>query len=176
MKTATEYRAAAAASDASIIESRERCDTDGFVSTHCSGLSSRLSRVKADIVDAGGVSDFLGLFEGDRRVKARVITNTFDGYRVVRSWLMDESETALIEARGKKFLPTGAKSRILKGLGLVERWETAPAWATYGGSGTGFSGLSSVYIKTYRTGDKWGMDATLAEEDSPTKDPKKKYS
>ena len=71
----------------------------------------------------------------------------------------------MIARRGKKFLPTGKRSRILKELGLAERAELAPAWVCLSGSGTGLAGAMSVGIATFRTGDKWGGDAKLINEE-----------
>ena len=103
----------------------DRCEsesTDGFcqcrdISQFCSGLNGRLERVplrrRWDIQDAGGKSEFWGLYEGDRRVKAKQGRGQFRSH-----WLLHEDETALIAARGKVFLPTGSRSRVLKQLGL----------------------------------------------------------
>lgn len=159
-KTADDYRKEADAADKRARDSFERCDTDGFLSQWASGLSARLARRKAEILDNGGKATFTGLYEGDRRVKAKCLKGKFGWY-----WLLHESEKELIAKRGKPFLPTGKNSRVLKGLGLKERDELAPAWADYGGGGTGLAGATSVSIWNYRSGDKWGMDAELVKED-----------
>lgn len=154
MTTAIEYREDAKRHFSAAIESFERCDTDGFVSQHCSDLNGRLANARAKIVEDGHRAVFVGLYEGERRVLAKLIDTKFG-----RAWLLDESETGLIARRGKKFLPHGARSRVLKDLGLNEAKELAPAWASFGGSGYGFSGLGSVTIDIYRTGDTFGADA-----------------
>lgn len=153
---AQQHREKAAAHFAKEQESFDRCDTDGFVSQFCDNLNGRLHNVRASIAENGGRANFVGLYEGDRRVKARLIETKF-GY----SWLLHDSEEFLINLRGKVFLPTGGKSRVLKSLGLCERAETDLANACHAGSGCGLSGLSTVRIKTYRTGDKWGGDTQL---------------
>ena len=150
----TDYRSKAKQHFEAAAESFERCDTDGFVSQFCSTLNGHLSNAKARIQEQGGVSSFVGLYEGERRVLAKGITTQYG-----ESWLLDDSETDLIARRGKKFLPTGWNSRILKSLGLTQEYEMAPAWATIGGSGNGFSGLASAHVVVFRTGDKWGSDA-----------------
>lgn len=157
--SAEEYRESAARKTRDAAESFERCDTDGFVSQWASGISADLDRAKAALIEAGKVSRFIGLYEGDRRVKAKLISTRFG-----TSWLLHEDEAELIRARGKPFLPTGRNSRILKSLNLAERWEYAPAWATLGGgSGTGLGGATGVRVIVFRTGDKWGGDAELEE-------------
>ena len=154
MTTATDFRKTAATLETRAAESFERCDTDGFLSQWGNDITARLNRVKADITDEGKTAIFTGLFEGDRRVKAKMITTKFG-----TAWLLDDEETALIEQRGKKFLPCNKNSRILKGLGLRMADERAPAWACLGGEGTGLAGCASVRVVVFRTGDKWGGDA-----------------
>lgn len=166
-RTAETERAKAAQCLANQQESRDRCDTDGFVSQHCLGLGAEKHSLQADILDNGGEWGFIGLYAGDRRVKAKVIShkNPFS-HQWESSWLLHTDEVALIAARGKKFLPafTSGRSRVLKGLGLVESYENAPAAAKLHGHGTGLSGLSSVTVIAVRTGDEWGQDATRVPE------------
>lgn len=157
-KSANEYRNEQARHIQEEHDSFERCDTDGFISQHCSSLNGRLAGVRADIIENDGKSIFVGLYQGDRRVVAKIIETKFGS-----AWLLDDSEAEIINSRGKKFLPTGSKSRVLSALGLKERKELAPAWACHSGEGRGFSGLSSVRISVYRTGDKWGSDSVLVE-------------
>ena len=137
-------------------ESFERCDTDGCYSQFASNLMGRLEQAKARLEDAGRVAEFDGLYQGDRRVKAKEGHGQFGSY-----WMLHEDEAELIAARGKRFLPTGKRSRILKQLGLTERTEVAPAWACHSGGGNGFAGMLTVRVVTFRTGDKWGQDAKL---------------
>jgi len=148
-KTAAELRADAQEARERAAESFERCDTDGFVSQWADGLTAALQDTRADITEAGGLAEFAGLYEGDRRVRARVIGTKY-GY----CWLLDAAEA---ERFGRKFVPTGKRSRIQKEKGLREARELAPAWAALDGRGTGLSG--SVWVSTFRTGCKWGSDA-----------------
>ena len=152
--TSAELRESAAVREQRAADSFERCDTDGFVSQWASGITARLDRTKADLIDAGKMGEFTGLFEGDRRVKAKIIETKFGS-----SWLLSDDETDLIARRGKKFLPVGKRSRILKELALTERLELAPAWACLDGSGTGLASAMSVHVAIFRTGCKWGSDA-----------------
>jgi len=132
---------------------------DGFISQWAAGVTSRLNSEKAAIAANGGVAEFAGLFEGDRRVKAKIITTKFGN-----CWLLHDDEVDLIARRGKPFLPTGKNSRVHKDLGLRQGVETAPAAAALSGSGRGLSGAASVHVSTFRTGCKWGSDATAIKE------------
>jgi len=141
-------------------ESFERCDTDGFVSQWCLGLTARECDERARICEEGGTASFTGLYEGMRRVRAKRIDTPFG-----TSWLLDDSEAGIISRRGKPYLPTGRTSRVLARLGLQERYERAPAWARLDSprGARGLSGLSSAFVRVYRTGDEWGSDALLEE-------------
>ena len=134
-------------------ESFDRCDTDGFLSQWASDISARKYRLQATIERNGGLSDFWGLYVGDRRVAAKII-----GTQYGVCWLLRDDEA---DHYGRRFIPTGKRSRIQKRLGLSERKESAPAAATIKGSGTGLAGAASCYVSTYRTGDEWGQDALL---------------
>lgn len=160
MKTAAEYREEAKAHVKAESDSFDRCDTDGFVSQWCSGWSGRLANVKAAILDAGGTEEFVGLYEGDRRVKAKMV-KVYNKFKFANElkWVVDDADPIAAE---RKWIPCGGRSRIQKKLGLTERREVAKAWAAMGGSGTGMSGLTSLYVDVYRTGDPWGQDAVLA--------------
>lgn len=156
-KTAEDYRQAAADCARRREESWERSDTDGFLSQWASGLNRNLNLTKAEILENDGKSDFIGLYEGDRRVKARVIETKFG-----HCWLLHEDERELIQKRGKPFLPCGGNSRIHKNLGVAEAREMAPAWCHITGTGTGLSG--NAWVATFRSGDKWGQDSEKIEE------------
>jgi hypothetical protein len=156
MTTAQQLRTAAAAHEAEAAASFDRCDTDGFLSQWAHGMNAQLNRAKAEIIENGGKDVFVGLYQGDRRVMAKQIDTKFG-----TSWLLHESEEALIAVRGKPFLPTGPNSRVLASLGLSERQEEAPAYAVIGGSGKGLSGAATAFVTTRRAGDKWGQDAVL---------------
>lgn len=146
-------------------ESFERCDTDGFVSQWADGINARRHELAADLADQNNESTFVGLYEGDRRVRAKKISTRYG-----LAWLLHDSETDLIERRGKPFLPEGDNSRVLKQLGLEQRGEIDAARAEIvGGSGKGLSGAATCHVSAVRDGDEWGATARLAtdEESEP---------
>ena len=165
-KTAEEWDAAANDALRREEESFQRSDTDGFLSQWCLSLSAQEYRRNAEIARNGGTATFVGLYEGDRRVVAKQISvPAFNAPWLTDTlWLLGKSETDLIERRGKRYLPVGSKSRVLKALGLAERVEQAPAIAKLYAPGRGLSGAASARIITVRTGDEWGSDATLPSE------------
>lgn len=157
VEMAQEMRERAAGADRRREESFQRCDTDGFLTQWAHGKMSTLAHRKMQILENGGKAEFPGLYEGDRRVKAKMLEGDYGYY-----WLLHESEKDLIAQRGKPFLPTGSNSRVQKRLGLSERKEMDWAWARMEGRGTGLSG--TCWAATYRTGDEWGQDAEPVTE------------
>mgnify|MGYP003661643241 CR=1 FL=1 len=143
--TSEQYRARARECEAQARESFERCDTDGFRSQHALGLGARLNDLKADLTDAGCMCRWSGLYDGDRRLRAKVITTRFG-----TAWLLDECEA---EKYGRKFVPDGPRSTVQKKLGLSERGELAPTWAT----------TNETSACCFRSGCEWGTDAELIE-------------
>jgi hypothetical protein len=143
-------------------ESWERSDTDGCVSQWCSNLSAQKHMRQAEIIDAGGVAEFLGLYHEGRRVAARLVSRQcFNQPWAWESvWELNWAEEKIF---GRRFVPLNWKktSRIHKQLGLSELGEMAPAEAAIAGSGTGLSGLASCYVRAERIGDQWGQDAIL---------------
>lgn len=152
-KTANEYLAEARRSLQEREDSFERSDTDGFLTQWSAGLNAELCRTRAKIMQNDGDDVFVGLWDGNRRVRAKIINTKFG-----MSWLLNDIEA---QTYGRKFLPVGKTSRVLKQLGLREANEMAPAWAKLEGRGRGLSGMA--WVQTYRTGDPWGSDATLCE-------------
>lgn len=159
-KTAEELKAMAGAERQEAEDSFQRCDTDGFLSQWANGLTAELYSRQAEIVKNNGKADFIGLYEGERRVKAREISvkNKFAPWTTDYVWLVDDSDPV---ATKRKFIPTGEKSRVQKSLGLSERKESDTAKAEITGRGTGLSG--SAWVITVRTGDKWGGTAELVK-------------
>ncbi len=175
--SANELREKASESRRRVQESWERSDTDGFLSQWAGDLSARLYTTQAQLVEANKQSDFAGLYdvtgETPRRVAAKLIDGQFG-----QSWLLRDDEAAKY---GRRFIPfAGVRlldeldaqgfnqwepkvSRIQKKLGLVEMREMAPAWAKIDGKGHGLSG--TAWVAVYRSGDKWGQDATLIVEE-----------
>ena len=128
--------------------------SDNYISVHSASLNADLKNVRSDIASNGGKALLKGLYKGDRRVAAKLITTKFG-----KCWLLADSESELIAARGKPFLPTGVNSRVLKSLGLAECDEWDSAYAAHSGDGCGLSSLSTVRVAIYRTGDEFGLDA-----------------
>ncbi len=145
-------------------ESFKRSDTDGCVSQWCSNLSGQQYARQAQIARDGGTAEFVGLYQGERRVKARLINRPAYNapWRTVATWELHFDEERVI---GRRFIPAGDRSRIQKALGLSERTERAPAVAYIGGNGNGLSGLASCFIGTQRTGDQWGQDAMVCPDE-----------
>lgn len=144
-------------------ESFERSDTDGFVTQWCNDLSARKYSEQARIKRNGGKAFFYGLYQGDRRVKARMVSRpAFNApWKTVLVWELHSDEQGSF---GRRYIPAGQRSRVQKTLGLSERGENAPAEAYIGGSGRGMSGLASCFVSARRTGDQWGQDSVLAED------------
>ncbi len=140
--TAEELRAKAAECAERSEESFQRCDTDGFLSQWANDLTARLYRTQADLVDNGGVDEFLGLCKiaTGERVRAKIIRGRFGPcWAIVGE---DDKFTG-------EFFPTGPRSRKQKAAGLCEKPEMAPAGAKIDGQGTGLSG--SAWVAIYRT-------------------------
>lgn len=142
-------------------ESFQRCDTDGFLSQWASDITGRQYSMQAEIAEAGGRAPFSGLYDGDRRVAARLIEQPkFNApWITIYVWRLRADEAATY---GRRFVPSGRNSRVQRQLGLCERRELAPAMAAIGGRGKGLSGCASAYVCAERTGDEWGLDSVLA--------------
>lgn len=163
MTTAKEYREKAEELRRRSRESWERSDTDGCVTQWCSDWGAREADARAALVEAGKLGRFVGLYEGDRRVAAKLVRGRFPEWNPKQVWLLREDER---ERFGRDFIPLGRKkSRVQKDLGLAERAELAPAWVKLDGRGTGLSSLTTLHLRYYRTGDEWGLDAELTTEE-----------
>ena len=141
-------------------DSFDRCDTDGFLSQWASNLGAQEHDRQAEIILNGGVAEFIGLYEGTRRVKARKVqvANRYTGGTDTK-WVVEDDDPICAQ---RKWIPTGSRSRVQKRLGLHEQREVAPAKAAIRGSGTGLSG--TAWVATVRTGCPYGSDATLVQE------------
>jgi hypothetical protein len=131
-------------------DSFERSDTDGCLTQWACGITADLRRRQAQILRDGAQAVFEGLYEGNRRVRARLIENQYG-----EAWLLDDEEAALF---GRRFIPEGRKSSMQKKKGLHQALEWAPAAAKTASNGTGLSG--NVWVEIFRTGCRWGSDAT----------------
>jgi hypothetical protein len=155
-----ELRAMAAVCEQRKEDSFQRSDTDGFVSQWASGLTAELYRTQADIRASGDMAEFTGLYEGNRRVKARIVSyhNKYTHRQDIK-WVVADDDPV---CKKRKWIPVGKNSRIQRELGLHEEKELAAAWAKMDGRGTGLSG--TAWVATYRTGDKWGLDSIRLED------------
>lgn len=140
MKTSAELRAEAARHDQEAHDSFERCDTDGALSQWASGLSAQKARLEADLIDKGGVSEFLTLFDLEGHYQPAVPINSRYGMR----WM-------LLDAKGERtgeYLPYHpARRETLAKRGYVEGYAVFPAKADYRDGGTGLTGVSVRVVK-----------------------------
>lgn len=147
-------------------ESYERCQEDGFLSQWASGVNANLADEKAKIAYNGGKAEFQGLYQGDRRVKAKevVVDDKYCGGQK-SIWLVHEDE----QANGlPKWIPYGPRSRKQKQFGLCQKTEMDYAWAKTHSTGYGLAGCASVRVikvRDYKRADEWGATATLVKQD-----------
>jgi hypothetical protein len=161
--TAADYRAEAAAADASARESFDRCDTDGFLSQWASGLTARLARVRADLVDAGRRADFDALFDLDGNlVAAKLIEGKFGP---VWGVLASDDPRARIVKWVNAF-PVYRKTMEKKG--YREGRVLAGAWADISApaGARGLSGVTQVSLHTYRTDGGFSRDVEIVDDGS----------
>ncbi len=151
------HRAKARDADKRREESFARSDTDGFASQAASGLTAGKENLAAEIAEDGDRAQFVGLYEGNVRVVAKLIDAAYG-----RCWLLHDDEA---ERFGRRFMPHNARSRIQKKHGLREAMEWAPAYAAIGGGGRGIAGMASCYVTARRQGDWYGQKAELVEDD-----------
>lgn len=150
-KTADQLRAEATACVASVQESWERSDTDGFLSQWAGTITATLKRRQADITEAGGVATFPALFDLDGELVAAKLI--YGQYGWVWGLLPSDDPRGQFTGWFNPSRATKAATRrandARKGyqVGLV----SAPAWADTEGGGTGLGGCASVYVATYRT-------------------------
>jgi hypothetical protein len=158
--TAQQLREQAAQHERDRQESWERSDTDGFLSQWASGLNAQLKRKQADLLEAGNVSTFKGLFDRatGQRVRAKIVQvaayGAYNGETVSKWLVLDSADKAV------HWLPAfkgdSKRSKLWK-LGFEERPEQAPAKAVMDGRGRGLSGTAWVAVK--RTDGGYPADA-----------------
>lgn len=163
MKTAEEYRREAKEWRNKRAESQARCGSDGFVSQSCHELNAREADAKAALADDGGMAEFPGLYDLEgNRLCAKLIDGRYGpcwafldkpGGDFTGEFLTAKSTWRRPDDSFTKREKAGYKTRVrnLRKKGYVEKLETAPAAVTLAGNGKGFSGLTSVYVKTFRT-------------------------
>lgn len=138
--TAEEYRAKARGNYRKADESFERCDTDGFLSQWALGVKASEYNALADLAEAGWVHDFPALHDEatGRRLDARLVDGKFS-----RVWLLADDEADLY---GRRFIPMDGshdpdfkqRSKVQRDLGLIQRYEQAPAYVKMSGGMTPF--------------------------------------
>jgi hypothetical protein len=138
---ATALRAEAIRHQQEAIDSFNRCDTDGALSQWASGLTSRHKMAEADLLERGGVSEFLTLFDLDGNFVPAKIIQTQYGSR----WMV-------LDAEGRKtgeFLPVTPKRRdTLAKRGYCEGYAMFPAAVGYA---EGRGGLVTVSVRSFKT-------------------------
>ena len=143
-------------------ESFQRCDTDGFLTQQVLADTSRLERARAELCEKKGKHEFLGLYDGKRRLKAKIILveDKFTPWSKTKNpvWFLEDDEA---EKYGRKFMPFNngrGKSRILNSFGLKELRVLSDAWAKSEWAGW------THYIKYYRVDNEWGQNDKLIKE------------
>ena len=124
---------------------------DNFRTLQANRIMKDKAKLQSKIVANGGLGVMAGLYEGERRVSAKIITTKFG-----KAWLLNDNEADLIKLRGKPYLPFGKTSRVLKNLGLSQCDELAPATAVLTNCATN--------VFSYRIGNEWGLDAVKVGE------------
>lgn len=124
-------------------DSFERCDTDGFLSQWASGLGAYRKEAEAELIERGGVSEFLTLFDLDGNwVPCRMVEGRYG-----KSWM-------ILDADGKRtgeFVPYLPKRRdTLAKRGYVEGRAMFPARIDYIETGGGVMGVRVGSIRTCR--------------------------
>jgi hypothetical protein len=145
-------------------ESFARSDTDGFLSQWASDITAQQLDKQAEIAEQRGRDRFQGLYEGDRRVSARLIfVPCYNApWRTEPKWELRGDECRKFN---RAYIPYSVSwkkgSTIQRKLGLSQKIELAPAEAILGGKGKGLSGCASAFVTSKRTGCEWGSDAQL---------------
>ena len=124
------------------------CDTDGFLTQSIQSDCAHMSEENARICRQSGKDVFIGLYSGNRRIKAKLIkSHNHFSHQDELVWSIHQDENMV-----RNYLPFNncrGKSRILKKLGLTEEKEIANGWANF----------SNTSYNIYRTGCEWGLDS-----------------
>lgn len=143
MTNADRLRAEAARHEADVDASRERSDTDGFVSQWASGMNAQLKRRQADLVEAGGVATFARCELrdlDDNPVAAKLINGRYG-----KCWaLLDDSGSFT----GDFVSAHPARESTMARKGYREAWVefVAEAKVIHWGRGRGLSGATNVQV------------------------------
>jgi len=157
----TELRAEAAVADQRAYDSFERCDTDGFMSQWASGITASLKRLEADLVEAGGTSEFRGLFNEDgQRIRAKRVNGSDYWGNPETKWIVLHEDDNVMHWVNIPTDPDEPSKRSKMGkLGLHEEWEDGiPAKAVTRGES-----ITSVRATTVRTDGGFPEDAIVYE-------------
>ena len=155
-KKAKEYEVSAEKNQDRVRESFDRCDTDGFLSQWAMGRLSELDNAKKELCLKKGLHNFIGLYLGTRRIKAKKIFTEYGA-----TWLLHKDEKSNFNDRS--FLPFNAGSgrgKILNSFGLKELNVTSPAWCKFPKGGGYYSSI--VYFR-FGVDNQWGGNDKLVK-------------
>ena len=155
-KKAKEYEVSAEKNQDRVRESFDRCDTDGFLSQWAMGRLSELDNAKKELCLKKGLHNFIGLYLGTRRIKAKKIFTEYGA-----TWLLHKDEKSNFNDRS--FLPFNAGSgrgKILNSFGLKELNVTSPAWCKFPKGGGYYSSI--VYFR-FGVDNQWGENDKLVK-------------
>lgn len=142
-------------------DSFQRSDTDGFLSQWASNIGAQKNDANATLLENGGCAQFPVLvYEG--QVVADKIYEFADKFNpsiytpaFVERWKLPED---LAVKLGRKWIPTGSKSKVQKQLGLHEelRWFPAVAIITVprGQRSTGLGACAVAYVRVVKKGEE----------------------
>ncbi len=141
-------------------ESFQRCDTDGFVTQHCHGLSSLKASVEAEVAKHGGTWIFDCLVDVDGNListKRFTFPNRFARWEGATKWRVENGA-------GVKWITDYRREGNYTKLGYRKAFIVAPAKVAYWHpldkreQPRGFSGLSSIYPLRHIDWDAAGLD------------------
>lgn len=152
--TPAELRAEATAHEREAADSFARSDTDGFLSQWASRVNASEARMKADLLEAGGVHDDVALFLNGE------LASTHQGFgQYGEYWVLND---AAAEAFGKRFYsPSKARDAIARDRrrGFTYGTIVVKAHVEVRGSGNGLAGALTVRpgvysdVEALRSGD-----------------------
>lgn len=147
-------------------ESFERSDTDGFVSQRSNDLNSMLHRRRAEIAEQGGVTEFPALFDLKGNLVPAKLVNTQYG----QSWALlsdpdDPSSAASGWVNQSKANDPDRVRRNMEAKGYRVGTVKAPANAKLDApaGARGLSGLSSVFVRVFRTDGGYSPDVEIVD-------------
>lgn len=128
-------------------QSFERCDTDGFLSQWASAVNAQRCNLEADLLEAGGVWKFWGLFDLEgRRVRAKLINGQYGP-----CWAFCDAHDRFT---GKFISAHPARPETLQRKGYVEADELAPAKVVVSGKD-----ICALGVRCERTDGGYPPDA-----------------